>query len=235
MDRPPGRGADGGSRVAPHPARRRRGGPARPAGRRGDVPDERPEPGDRGGVPALRDPLPAHRRDALLPAARGQGRAGLPADPPERHATRWRSSGSSTCPARGIGEKTIEAIRRAVAARGLVLGRARGRRGRPGRSGSPPGPGARSPTSPRSSGRCARGSASCPCPSCSTPCSSGRATGRCSPTAPRRARTAGTTCSSCARSPPATTTSSRRTPSTGCSRRPPSSPTRTRTRARPTR
>ena len=46
----------------PHPAgRRTRVGRA---GRdRGPLPDERPVPGDRGGVPPLRDPLPAHRRD----------------------------------------------------------------------------------------------------------------------------------------------------------------------------
>ena len=61
--------------------RRGRGRAAAP-GRRRDVPDERPVPGDRGGVPPLRHPLPARRRHAVLPAARGQGRARLPAGPP---------------------------------------------------------------------------------------------------------------------------------------------------------
>jgi ATP-dependent exoDNAse (exonuclease V) beta subunit len=50
------------------------------------------------------------------------------------------------------------------------------------------------------------GSASCPCRSCSTPSWRSRAIGPCSPTAPRTARSAGTTCSSCVRSLPATTT-----------------------------
>ena len=54
--------------------------------------------------------------------------------------------------------------------------------------------------------RCGRASACCRCRSCSTTSSSARATGRCSPTAPRRARSAGRTCSSCARSRRATTT-----------------------------
>ena len=53
-----------------------------------------------------------------------------------------------------------------------------------------------------------RGSACCRSPSCSTRSSRRPATGRCWPTARRRARSAGRTCSSCARSRPATTTSS---------------------------
>ena len=48
-------------------------------GHRGHVPHERPVPRHRGGVPALRPALPAGRRHALLPAARGQGRPGVPA------------------------------------------------------------------------------------------------------------------------------------------------------------
>ena len=47
---------------------------------------------------------------------------------------------------------------------------------------------------------CAAGSACSTCPSCSTWCSRRPATGRCCSTARRRARTAGPTCSSCARS-----------------------------------
>ena len=39
-------------------------------------------------VPALRDPLPARRRDAVLGPAQGQGRAGLPAGPALRHGQR---------------------------------------------------------------------------------------------------------------------------------------------------
>ena len=47
------------------------------------LPDQRPEPRDRGSVHALRHPVPARRRHALLRTARGQGRAGLPAPGPE--------------------------------------------------------------------------------------------------------------------------------------------------------
>ena len=54
VDRPPGRGAVGRLALDPHPPGRRRRRAAAAAGHRGDVPDERPEPGDRGGVPALR-------------------------------------------------------------------------------------------------------------------------------------------------------------------------------------
>ena len=61
---------------------------------------------------ALRHPLPDRRRHPVLPAARGQGRAGVPAGAPLRHRRSSRSSGSSTCPARGIGDKSVEALRR---------------------------------------------------------------------------------------------------------------------------
>ena len=54
------------------------------------------------------------------------------------------------------------------------------------------------PSSRSSSGGCGPGSASWPSPSCSTRPSRHRATGRCWPTAPRTARSAGPTCSSCA-------------------------------------
>ena len=45
-------------------------------------------PSHRGGVPPLRDPLPARRRDAVLPAARGQGRARVPAGAALGHGRR---------------------------------------------------------------------------------------------------------------------------------------------------
>ena len=144
-------------------------------------------------------------------------------------------------PARAIGDKTIEALRAAAAAIDPATGEPsttwsaieRGARGDLPRW--PPGPGRRSPSSRRSSDGCARGSPCCRSPSCSTRSSRRRAIGRCWPTARRRARSAGRTCSSCARSRPATTTSIRRTRSTACSRRPRSSRTRIRTKATPTR
>ena len=131
-------------------------------------------------------------------------------------------------PARGIGDKTVEALRRwADAPRRTVFARSRPRRGARSRA-SGRGPGRRSASSGRWSRGSGSGSASCRSPSCSTRSWSSRATGRCSPTARRRARTAGRTCSSCGRSRPATTTCRRTTRSTGCSRRPRSSRTRTR-------
>ncbi len=77
----------GHARLGAHPARGRRRPGEAPRHRR-PVPDERPVEGDRGGVPPLRDPLPGRRRDAVLLAARGQGRAGVPAGPPLRRGLR---------------------------------------------------------------------------------------------------------------------------------------------------
>ena len=77
---------------------------------RGHVPDERPVPGDRGIVPALRDPLPARRRDAVLRTARGQGCAGVPADPALGHGQRQLRADHQRPGAR-IGDKTIEVAR----------------------------------------------------------------------------------------------------------------------------
>ena len=78
-----------GPRLVAHPSRRRRRDDPLPAqGRRGHVPDERAVPRDRGVVPPLRHPLPARRRHAVLPAARGQGRARLPAGAPLGHGRR---------------------------------------------------------------------------------------------------------------------------------------------------
>ena len=183
------------------------------AGHRGHVPDERPVPGDRGVVPALRHPLPARRRDPVLRPARGQGRARLPAHPAQRHRQRQlradhqraRPAPSATRPSRscapprrprdpetGEPSTTWAAIERA--ARGEVEGLA---------------PRTRNALAEfaalvrRLRARVGRAAA---CPSCSTRSSRRRATGRCWPTARRTARSAGPTCSSCARSRPATTT-----------------------------
>ncbi len=123
----------GGLALDPGPAGGRGRRAAEPARHRDHVPHQRPEPGDRGGVPALRPALPAGRRHALLPAPRGQGRAGLPARPAQRHG-RVAFERIINVPARGIGEKTIEALRAAAAARGAATsGRRSGRRPRPDR------------------------------------------------------------------------------------------------------
>ena len=98
-----------------------------------------------------------------------------------------------------------------------------------------PGPATRSPGLRRWSRGCGPGLGCCRCRSSSTRSSRRRATARCWPTDRRTARNAGRTCSSCARSPRATTTCRRRTPSTASWRRPLSSQTRTPTKARPTR
>ena len=156
-------------------------------------------PGHRGEVPRLRDPLPDRRRHAVLPAARGQGRAGLPAGPPLRHGPRLvRADHQRAGPGHRRQERRGAAPVRGRARRQHVGGdRGRGRRARSRawRRGS----GTPSRTSPRSCAGSGRASACCRCPSCSTRSSRRRATGRCSPTGPRRARTAGRTCSSCAR------------------------------------
>ena len=81
-------GLVGGRLERADPAGRRRGRPVPGPRDRGHVPDERPVPGARGIVPALRDPLPARRRHAVLRPARGQGRPGLPADPALGHRQR---------------------------------------------------------------------------------------------------------------------------------------------------
>ena len=57
-------------------------------GCRGHVPDELAVPRDRGGVPPLRAAVPARGWHPVLPAARGQGRARLPAGAPIRHGRR---------------------------------------------------------------------------------------------------------------------------------------------------
>ena len=165
---------------------------------RGDVPDERPVPGDRGIVPALRDPLPARRRDAVLLPARGQGRPGLPADPALRHRQRQLRADHQR-PGTGIGDKTIEVLRAAAAREGGTTWGAI----EAAAAGELPG------LAPRTRNALADFAVLVrrlrtrvgvlPCPSSSTRRSRRPATGRCSPTAPRTARSAGRTCSSCAR------------------------------------
>ena len=59
----------GGAVVALDATRRRGCGEVATRRHGGHVPDERAEPGHRGGVPALLDPVSADRRDAVLPAA----------------------------------------------------------------------------------------------------------------------------------------------------------------------
>ena len=134
-------------------------------------------------------------------------------------------------PSRGIGDKSLEALRRWSAQtespRGTRSRRARRAISRASRRAS----GRRCPTSRTSSVGSAGAVGLLRCRSSSTRCSSSRATARCSPTAPRRVRSAGRTSSSCGRSTRATPTSRRRTRSTGCSRRPRWSRTRTPTRA----
>ena len=166
---------------------------------RGDVPDERPVPGDRGIVPPLRDPLPARRWDALLLATRGQGRAGLPADPALGHGQRQLRADHQRAgprdrrqdhrgPARGRGTRGRDDLGRH---RGGGSGRAaRARAADAQRAGR-----VRRPRPPAAG----RGSGSSASPSCSTRRSRRRATGRCWRTARRTARSAGPTCSSCAR------------------------------------
>ena len=140
-------------------------------------------------------------------------------------------------PARAIGDKTIEVLAARARSRAAIstweaIERGGARRGRGARAAGAIVHRRLRGADPASALQGRRRST---CRSCSTRPSRRPATGRCSPTARRTARTAGRTCSSCARSRPATTTSSPRTPSTGCSRRRRSSPTRTRTRATPTR
>ena len=203
VDRPPDRGPDRRPRLGPHPAgrrRRRRGRSALPAARhRRDVPDERPVPLDRGGVPALRDPLPARRRRPVLQPARGQGRAGVPPGPAVRHGLgQLRADHQRPGPGDRRQDDRGPPPRPAHRRPHDVGG---DRAGGPGRGREPPAADAgragrvRRARSPGSG----RGSGCCRCPSCSTRSSRRRATGRCSRTAPRTARSAGRTCSSCAR------------------------------------
>ena len=240
MDRAPGGGAGRAAAASAGSvlARRADEGDERrlsAPGHRGHVPHQRPEPGHRGGVPALRPALPAGRRHALLPAARGQGRAGLPAHPAQRprrgglRADHQRARprhrredhrGASASWRRARDGNVWAALRAAAAGSGELATRTRtahrrlrGAHHAPARAGGHAG----------AAGAARRW------------CSRSRATGRCSSTARRRARTAGPTCWSCARSSTATPTWSPRTPSTGCWRRPPWWPTRTRTRQAPTR
>ncbi len=62
-----------------------------------DLPHQRAEPGPRGVVHALRDPVPARGWDPLLRAARGEGRAGLRSAGAQPRPTGWPWNASSTC------------------------------------------------------------------------------------------------------------------------------------------
>ena len=97
---------------------------------RGDVPDERPVPGDRGIVPALRPPLPARRRDPVLLPARGQGRPGLPADPALGYRQRQLRADHQRPGARDRRQDDRDAARRSRARGRDDVGRDRGRRSR---------------------------------------------------------------------------------------------------------
>ena len=97
--------------------------------RRGVLPHQRPVPGVRGGVHPRRHALQGRRRGAVLRAARGQGRAGLPADPgqprrrglaapdPQRAQARHRRPGRGLrrgARAAASGSRFFEALRRAA-------------------------------------------------------------------------------------------------------------------------
>ena len=126
-------GSTGQGRLA-DPARRRRRVDALPAqGPRRHVPHELPVPGHRGGVPPLRDPLPARGRDAVLPAARGQGRAGLPAGAPVGHGRRLLRAGHQRPGARRSATRASRrsgATRTGTTTRCSRRSRRRARRGR---------------------------------------------------------------------------------------------------------
>ena len=238
MDRPPGRGPGRRPRLGPHAPGRRRATRARSGPRhRGDVPDERPVPGDRGVVPALRDPLPARRRDPVLQPARGQGRARVPARPSQRHRQRQLRADHQH-PGAGDRREDDRGPAGGVGCSGgdLDLGGDRAGRPRRGRGPRRREPGRRSPTSRRSSGGCGRGSACSTLPELldETLEASGYRAMLADGSRGRRGPLGEPPRAAFGRRP-ATTTSSRRTRSTGCSRRRRSSPTRTRTRATPTR
>ncbi len=133
VDRPPDRGADGRSGHDPDPSRRRGSRALGAARHRRHVPDERPEPRHRRGVPALQHPLPARGRDALLPAPRGQGRAGVPAGPAQRHRPGQLRAGAQRPGARASARRASRSCAgsspRAAVGRGR--GRAEGPGGRP--------------------------------------------------------------------------------------------------------
>ena len=240
MDRAPGRGARGRAgrrRVGPGASRRRRRRAGLPApGHRGHVPHQRPEPR-------------RSRRRSCATACATSSSAARASTSAARSRTRWRtcgccartttwrpSSGSSTCPRGGIGERTIAVAARARrSARRRRLGGHRGGRRRR-RATSRPGRGRRSAASRAVIARLR------------TPCRRAGAAGA----ARRGARGVGLSGDAhgrlAGRRGPlgqparaargrrrATATSSQTMRSTGCSRRLRSSPTRTPTRPTPTR
>ena len=222
-------GADRRQGLAADPSGGRRRGRDPAAGHRRHVPDERPVPGDRGGVPPLRHPLPARRRHAVLPAARGQGRAGVPAGPALGHRRgelraghqragpgdrRADPGGASALPRRA--RRTLPGGDRGGPrpARTRALGDALPNRARGVRRAHPAAPGARRGAA--AAGAARRGPRAVGLPGDARRRLGG---GRGALGEPARAAR---------RSRPATTTSRPRTRSTGCSRRPRSWPTRTR-------
>ena len=165
VDRPPGRGPDRRSWDDADPPGRR-GGRALPGARhRGDVPDERPVPRDRGIVPALRPALPARRRDrGSTPGARSRTPSPTCASC-ARTPTASASSGSST--SRRAGSATRPSRRCAPPRRtrgrddvGRDRGGASPASSRPWRRGR----GTPWPSSRRSCGGCGRGSGCCALP-----------------------------------------------------------------------
>jgi DNA helicase-2/ATP-dependent DNA helicase PcrA len=84
------------------------------AGRRlPPVPDQRPVARARGAAAGASASCQGGRRDRVLRAQGGQGRAGLPAADRQPRGRLGASSASSTSPPRGIGETTIEQAARA--------------------------------------------------------------------------------------------------------------------------
>ena len=171
MDRAPGRGAGRRPGAPLTPARPTTATTALPAARhRGHVPHQRPEPRDRGGVPALRAALPAGRRHALLPAPRGQGRAAYLR---VLRATRtWRpSSGSSTCRRGASARRRSRRCARGRAREAATSGRPSRRPRRAARTCAPRTRTALAGFVERSSAAARRVGVLRACPSCSTRCS----------------------------------------------------------------
>ena len=218
------------SAAADHPGGRR-GRLAALRRHRGRVPDQRPEPRDRGGVHAVRDPVPAGGRRPVLRAARGEGRAGLRPAGPQPGGSRGAGADDQRA---GAGDRRQDGrgAERVGRWRGVTLwaGR-RGRRSNPNLAHA----------GPRAARRLRRARAG--------PDGDGRhraavsdlrggaralaASRRRSRTGPKRARSAGRTSWSCGTTPPSSTSSRRPRASPASSRRWRSSPTRTSWRSGP--
>ena len=145
-----GRGRVRGGRLGHRP----HGGAAREGARGGAVPDERAEPADRRGPAAAPAPVPGGGRRRLLRAARGEGRARLPAARGEPAGRRRLPPHRQRAAARDRREDARRDRPRRPGARRERVGRrgGPGRRGRAARAGAP---GARA-SSARRSRRCGR-------------------------------------------------------------------------------